>query len=329
MAGLLEDVIGHKKLIAQMLHSFELGKPGQTYLFVGPSGIGKKKVALGLAQALMCSQSNQGCGECSSCKKMAQGHHEGLKVISPDGAQIKVDQIRELLGFLNLQSLTNYRVIIIDEAQNLNAAAANSLLKTLEEPPEKTLYFLISSSAASVLPTIRSRSRVVSFQPLSEAELRTWPGAQMAPSWAFRAAQGKIENLKDLLDSSEQEYRRECLGQLDNFLSNEDFLYDDSWRQFFKERSSAPKWIGYWILFLRDAWALKSEKMNSSNKAFVYNEDLRDFILSWKNWDQRTIGQFDFLIQDLMRFQEDLKFHRDPVLYLEELHSRQRSQLCL
>lgn len=328
MARLLEDVIGHKKIISQMLHSFEVGKPGQTYLFVGPSGIGKKKVAVGLAQALMCAESNIGCGECASCKKMANNHHEGLKIVSPDGTQIKVDQIREVLEFLNLQSLTKFRVIIIDEAQSMNAAAANSLLKSLEEPPENTLYFLISSSAASVLPTIRSRSRVVSFQPLSEAELRTWPGAQMAPSWAFRAAQGKIENLKDLLDSSEQEYRRECLGQLDNFLSNEDFLYDDSWRQFFKEKSSAQKWLGYWILFLRDAWALKAHG-ESQGKAFVYNEDLRDFITSWKNWNQRTQQQFDFLIQELMKYQEDLKFHRDPVLYLEELYSRQRSSVCL
>lgn len=193
MARLLDFVLGHQEIIKKMVDSFEAGKPGQTFLFVGPSGIGKKHTAIGLAQALMCPQSKRGCGRCPSCFRVSQPNHphENLRIITPAGAAIKMEQAKEVMEFLSLKSLGGNRVIIIDQAQTLNPQAANALLKTLEEPPEGTFFFLIAPSVAGIMPTIRSRSRIVQFKPLAMEDLAK---RVKAPTWALKSAGGSFEN---------------------------------------------------------------------------------------------------------------------------------------
>lgn len=316
MAVISDEIFGHSQVMSSVRQSFQIQKNAQTFLFVGPSGVGKKKVAFSLAQDLLCTQKTyqfKACGQCASCLKVSKQQHEGLFFVEPDGQQIKVDQVKEVLSFLNLQSLTAFRIIIIDEAHRLNLNAANSLLKSLEEPPAGVIYFLIAPSSASVLTTIRSRSQVVRFNLLSEMDLRRSPEAVNAPTWVFKAAQGRLEDLKSFLDNSEVTYRSQSFNLLNSFLMDPDFLYFDDWRQFVREKEERTHWSAYWALFLKDLLVIQF-----GDKALV-NLDLESRIQDWKKELGLTSAEIQWLLTRILDFQQDLKFYRDSTLFVEEL----------
>lgn len=257
---LLDQVIGHQHTIEMLLQAYENGQKGQVHLFVGPSGVGKRQTAFGLSQALLCEKGNSACGRCASCLRVEQQHHEGLLQISPDGMQIKMEQAHEILHFLQLKSISKARVIIIDQAHRLNEHAANSLLKILEEPPAETYYFLIAPSSASVLPTIRSRSRIVSFKPLSIHEMKK---RSAGPDWALRCSRGSFEKYQQLIDSEELENRQLAVQILQQMLEDRDLLVADQWRDHFRDRQFSQKIFSYWSMFLRDALLFKVEDHES------------------------------------------------------------------
>lgn len=143
-----------------------------TYLFYGASGIGKKRVAESLAQYLFCEslptllqqEATRPCLECASCKKISNHQHPDYFYLSPDGQKIKIEQIRQVQNKLVLTPLEAlYKIVVIDDADLLTAQAANSLLKSLEEPPAHTLFILLASNLSGILPTIRSRCRRLYF----------------------------------------------------------------------------------------------------------------------------------------------------------------------
>ncbi|WP_413558150.1 ATP-binding protein [Bdellovibrio sp. HCB209] len=309
MARLLDFVLGHQETIKKMVDSFEAGKPGQTFLFVGPSGVGKKMTAIGLAQALMCPQSPRGCGRCPSCFRVAQpAHaHENLRIISPSGANIKIEQAKEVLEFLSLKSLGGNRVIIIDQAQTLNPQAANALLKTLEEPPDGTFFFLIAPSVAGIMPTIRSRSRIVQFKPLSIEEL----GKRVkAPTWALKSAAGSFEKLAQLQDGPELEVRQKAVDILTVFLKDGDFLLNEMWRAEFKDRQQGQRLLSYWVSFFRDAIVYQE-----GAKAQVVNLDQAELI---KTLAEQTRARLLNLIQKGLNAEHALGANRDSQLVMEE-----------
>ncbi|KYG64627.1 DNA polymerase III subunit delta' [Bdellovibrio bacteriovorus] len=307
MARLLDFVLGHQDIIAKLVASFEQGKPGQTYLFVGPAGIGKKLTAKGLAQALACPQSPRGCGKCPSCFRMAQGTHEGLKVIEPSGAQIKMEQAREVIEFLSLKSLSGNRVIIIDQAQNLNPQAANSLLKTLEEPPEGTFFFLIAPSVAGLMQTIRSRSRIVQFKPLTSEDLQK---KVKAPAWALRAARGSFEKLAQLQEGPELELRQKSVEMLNLFLTDADFLLNETWRTEFKDRAQGQRLISYWVSFMKDAIYLQE-----GAKTQITNLDQAPIIKTLAEYNREFLLA---LMQKSLQVEQSFGANRDPQLVMEE-----------
>ncbi|MES2857033.1 MAG: AAA family ATPase [Bdellovibrionota bacterium] len=200
MARLIDKLIGHRATLDPLLEAAKNDRLAATLIFSGPSGIGKRVAALALAQALVCEkQETTGCGVCGACLRIEKESSESLLEIKPDGAQIKIDQAREVLQFLMLRGLGRARVIIIDQAHLLGPQAANALLKSLEEPPAGTHFILITGMAASVLPTIRSRSQMVRFKPLSDSELKTILGKD-ADEWVVRSARGSVESARRLLE---------------------------------------------------------------------------------------------------------------------------------
>jgi DNA polymerase-3 subunit delta' len=113
------------------------------------------------------------CGRCRSCKKILAGNHPDVLLIQAAGAQIKVDQIRGLCAKLALKPYeAATRFTVITEAQKLNPEAGNTLLKTLEEPPDQTVFILTAREASDLLPTIVSRCRHVRFNPISAGSLK-------------------------------------------------------------------------------------------------------------------------------------------------------------
>ena len=154
------------------------GRLSHAYLFLGPEGVGKASTARALAAALNCAQpgaDGDACGTCPSCRRMQAGTHPDFLVISPEEskAQIKIEAIRELRRLTEYPPLGGgWRVVLIKPAEALsvqNDAAANALLKTLEEPPPQHLLVLTARSEADLLPTIVSRCHKLAFAPLPSA----------------------------------------------------------------------------------------------------------------------------------------------------------------
>lgn len=153
------------------------GRMPHALLFRGPAGVGKRLFARGLAAALNCCGGEPGqialtaCGHCSSCHKLKSGNHPDFLVIQPEKDAIKIGQIREMSRAITYPPYeSQYRVVLLEDVHAMQAAAANSLLKTLEEPPPGNILILTAETSRQVLPTILSRCQIVPFLPLSEAE---------------------------------------------------------------------------------------------------------------------------------------------------------------
>jgi DNA polymerase III subunit delta' len=148
-------------------------------LLSGAAGLGKQLFAHWLAQALLCDKRIElkPCGSCASCKLYKAGSHPDLVIISPEEGkqQISVDQIRAANERLSLTSSRNgYRVTLIEPAQQMTVAAANSLLKTLEEPGQRSLIVLITSQPSALLATIRSRCQQAAMTTPTRSEAQGW-----------------------------------------------------------------------------------------------------------------------------------------------------------
>ena len=160
------DVIGQDGAIAVLRRSISMGRVAHAYLFSGITGCGKRKTAQAFVQAVFCG-AEEACGVCSSCRKIASGQHPDLHILEPDGAFIKIDQVRELQKELSYRPFeAPKKACIIDGADKLNLSSGNALLKTLEEPPGDALMILIAPERSAVLQTILSRCQALGFQPL-------------------------------------------------------------------------------------------------------------------------------------------------------------------
>lgn len=204
MARLLDRIQGNREVHEALFDAVRRGRLASTLLFAGPSGIGKKLFALSLAQTLVCESGEvPACGKCGACLRVANGQSESLLVIEPDGAGIKIEQVRDVLQFISLQKLGRARVIVIDEAHLLNQQSANALLKSLEEPPPETYFVLSTPLEAAVLATIRSRSQLVRFRALSNEEVAVILGEKADP-WVLEASQGSVESALRLLEAQDE-----------------------------------------------------------------------------------------------------------------------------
>ena len=161
-------------------------------LLTGQRGIGKRALALELARALLCESPRAGggaCGECASCRYVAAGQHPDLRVVEPvtvddDGVAtpvewITVDPIRALIDWAQLTSHRRVaKVAVIEPAERMNAAAANALLKTLEEPPPSTYLILVSAAPGRLPATVRSRCRRMVAPAPETGTSRAWLAAR-------------------------------------------------------------------------------------------------------------------------------------------------------
>jgi DNA polymerase-3 subunit delta' len=147
-------------------------------LLHGLPGTGIRQFAECIAYVLMCSEGgDKPCGHCHSCQLNLAGTHPDLRVLLPEkeAGPIKVDQVRDVVDFGQASAQQGgYRVVIVCPAEAMNINAANSLLKTLEEPGPKTLLLLVSYAAATVLPTVRSRCQKLAMALPTPAQSRDW-----------------------------------------------------------------------------------------------------------------------------------------------------------
>ena len=171
------SLVGNERIKRLLQRAVAEDRVRQGLIFAGPRGVGKHQFAIALAQALNCRRPVNGdaCGVCDQCIKVAAREHVDVETIAPDGQFLKISQMREMAEKANYRPYDGRRrVYILDEADRLNASAANSILKVLEEPPETTLLVLVTAKPYALLQTIRSRCQMLSFAPLTAGELESF-----------------------------------------------------------------------------------------------------------------------------------------------------------
>lgn len=166
------NIIGHRWAVELLKTHIVKGEVRHAYLITGPSGVGRRTLALRMAQALNCTvppSPGIACLECSQCKRIERMQHADLDIIEAarGGGIIKVDQIRELQHRLSLSPYeANYRIAVLQRFEEANESASNALLKTLEEPAPKVVVILTAESVEALLPTITSRCEVIRLRPV-------------------------------------------------------------------------------------------------------------------------------------------------------------------
>ena len=215
-------IIGQERAVGFLKRAIAGEKIPHAFLFTGISGVGKTTTAVAFTQAINCLEpvENEGCGRCLMCRRMISGNFPDLLVIEPDGQNIKIEQIRELNRRLNYRPVVgDYRVTIIKQAEVMTEEAANSFLKTLEEPPLGNILILETIEPRDLLSTIVSRCQKIPFQPLSFRVVEEWLRTEMdmdeeRASLISRLSEGSLGRAINISESTFLEERQDYLAKI-------------------------------------------------------------------------------------------------------------------
>ena len=205
---MFSDLIGNQKVKDSLTHLLRSGRLPNSMLFAGPVGVGKKQFAVEVARSFVCLdlQENLACGMCAGCRRVGDfitpasdkgddydavffGRHPDVGLVIPFKRNLRVGAIRALEREANFRPYEGRaRGFIIDDADKMNDAAANALLKTLEEPSDTTCIILIAHRPDALLSTIRSRCQTIRFAPVAESEI----AKLLIDSRKFKPADAKL-----------------------------------------------------------------------------------------------------------------------------------------
>ena len=305
-----DDIVGHAKEIGRIRRMLERGRLPHTFLFAGPSGIGKISVAEMLAAELL---------QTEPARLTAHPDYFQLK---PEGLLIRIGQIREIQRQAGLAaSQGNYRVCLVEQAECMEAPAANSLLKILEEPPPGLVFILITAFPHSLLSTLRSRATLVRFSPLAAEQVAQILERQGMPRDATALAaslgRGSCEMALAMSNPANLRTRNQAMDMLHNLQrQDQEWLWpalaslDDA------ETEQIFDFIRHWIVILRD---LGLQCLHCPTVT-AFNDDLRTELAQMsESWD---ILRIDAAIKIAEETRRNLQRNANARLMLEALFIR-------
>ena len=168
----MSKIVGNEKIKKELEKTVHNNDILHSYIFIGQDGIGKKEIAKEFAKKILCQTKKDSCN-CKSCISFENGNNPDFNIISEEGNSIKIEQIRNLIEKVYEKPIASERkVYIIDNSDKMTVEAQNSLLKTLEEPPEYIVIILITANVDNILNTVKSRCVKLSFESLSNDEIK-------------------------------------------------------------------------------------------------------------------------------------------------------------
>jgi DNA polymerase-3 subunit delta' len=175
------EIIGHRRLVGLLARATAGGSLPPSLIFTGPEGVGKRQVARAVALAVNCLSPvtdpvtglPDACGTCVSCGKIARGQHPDVRFVEPEeNGATKIESVREMVGQTAYRPFEGRcRVVVFDRADLINEDAQNALLKTLEEPPARNVFMLVTARPTLLLDTVRSRCCQLRFAPLAPGDI--------------------------------------------------------------------------------------------------------------------------------------------------------------
>jgi DNA polymerase-3 subunit delta' len=295
---MFSKLVGNNKTKDLLLRMLAGGRVPHALLFAGPDGVGKKEFALELARALMCQSptDERACGNCAVCNRVGVfdlpgsekgedydrvflSDHPDVGLVIAYKRNLRVGAIRELEREANFRPFESHlRVFVIDDADKMNDAASNALLKTLEEPPSTTQLILVSSRPESLLQTIRSRCQTIRFAPIETGEiekvlLESQKFSHEDASLAAHVSGGSIARALNMDVTQFRATRDSMLGILQSALISGDIssmLQTAEQMNDAKNKDRYEETIGILQTLIRDVFALK----NGSGIATLINSDI-------------------------------------------------------
>ncbi|MEO5875193.1 MAG: DNA polymerase III subunit delta' [Streptosporangiaceae bacterium] len=214
-----DDLVGQGPVVGQLQAAVEAARQGASgmthaWLFTGPPSVGLATAATAFAAALQCRDNPAGCGHCADCHQVLQGTHADLEIVRPQGLSYSVKETRELvLRAASRPSGGRWQIVLFEDADRATEAAANALLKAIEEPPPRTVWLLCANSPDDLVMTIRSRCRLVTLRTppagaLAQALVQRHGIDPQLAEESARAAQGHIDRARRLATDPEVGKRR-------------------------------------------------------------------------------------------------------------------------
>ncbi|MGJ9385872.1 DNA polymerase III subunit delta' [Salipaludibacillus sp. CF4.18] len=318
-----EDIGETQSTIAKILKNSVLkNRLSHAYVFEGGRGTGKKNVAVLLAKTFFCKEKLEAepCQQCRDCKRIDSGNHPDIHLIQVDGSSIKVDQIRELKKDLSLRGMeSRKKFYIVEETEKMTPAAANSILKFLEEPDGEALAILLTTHVQRILPTVLSRSQVLSFAPLPPDKFIEKLVENSIPEKDARVISQITSDLEEGIQLCQDNWfaqARSKVIQLTDEVSlrpkNAFITLQEEWMPFFKEKSEIQLGIDLIMIWYRDVIRMQVDQTNQL--VYIDQEDkLQDQALKLS---QRKLGNN---LQAVMDAKRRLDANTAPQLLMEQL----------
>lgn len=236
---MFDDIIGNIKIKEILEGAIKTNNILHSYLFVGTEGIGKSIFAKKFAKMILCVNENkQECNnKCEACIKFDNNNNPDFEFIEPDGNNIKIDQIRQMNSkVMEKPIISEKKVYIINDSEKMTKEAQNSLLKTLEEPPQYVVIILICSKENDLLNTIKSRCTKIKFNDLSNEEINEYLKLNnygILENNFLNLSQGSIKKAIGVISSKElYEKISSLFNNIKNinkieFIRNNEFLYKE------------------------------------------------------------------------------------------------------
>ena len=295
---IFENIIGNEKnreLLNQIIRANNIA---HSYMFIGKESIGKMLFAKEFAKAILCINDSKPCGKCKSCIEFESSNNPDFEIIEPDGNSIKIEQIRELIKKVYEKPIvSNKKVYIINESNLMTKEAQNSLLKTLEEPPEYVTIILIASNENLFLPTIKSRCTKIMFRKLTDSELKTILERKYnklnTQELMLKIADGSVNKVVSL-DGKEELYNK--VNRIYSSLENVNIIkLINSKEDIFKDKEQAIEMLEYINLIFFD----KITSNPNYIECMKIVEDTKDRLKKNNNYDM-TIDNLNMTVWEVI-----------------------------
>ncbi|HIP76037.1 MAG TPA: DNA polymerase III subunit delta' [Psychromonas hadalis] len=297
-----------------LIQSHQQGRLAHALLLTGSDGVGKYKLAKKLANYLLCSNETdqlEACGHCHACQLFAVGNHLDFHLLKHGTTKsIGVDQVRSLISVLNERpNLGTNKVVIIKNTQELTIAAANALLKTLEEPQGNSYLILVANNSHQLMPTLISRVQHTHIHTPDDKTLLQWIGEQgfcLSDQGIIKLFQNSplslLNHLQGNQDSALIDERRSCVEGVFGILNQPETLFDFS--KFLAE--SADRRLQLLFFLFHDLHKLKLADW------VEYNESIYHFaqpqLEIWKN--QLNLKSLREMSADILTLRQQINTHR-------------------
>jgi DNA polymerase-3 subunit delta' len=296
------QVLGHEKIIEILKRAIRNKTVSHSYIFEGEEGLGKKKIALIFAKTLLCKeQKEEPCNHCTSCMKFDSSNHPDLILIEPEKGLIKKGAIEELVKSVAMAPFESMRkVYIINDSHKMNLEAKNTLLKTLEEPPEYINIILITSNINNLLPTIRSRCQSIKFYPVENKKIvdllvNVYDKSIDEANFIADFTRGSVGKSIELSTSDDFFNKREEIIRIIDGIVKGDKSKALSSIDFFNEnKDSIDEILDIFLIWFRDLIIYKETGKNE----FIFNKDKIDFLRVHSFMEFTQINDIIYKIQE-------------------------------